>query len=76
MRPGCPWRQVLLPPSVGAELMAQGAERNAAPFFEVRTAAGGLTHVSVLDYTAAEGTIGLPLKVRSWLRGMLAAQHV
>ena len=33
------------------------------PFFELRTASGARTHVGVLEYSAAEGTVALPLQV-------------
>ena len=47
--------QVLLPPSAGAALLLQDAAVNGTPFFELHTASGARTHVSVLDYSAAEG---------------------
>lgn len=64
--------QVLLPPTVGSALLHQNAAVNGAPFFELRTASGACTHVGVLDYSAAEGTIALPLKVIRSLWGPYA----
>lgn len=55
--------QVLLPASVGASLLQQDAMVAGTPFFELRTASGARTHVGVLDYSAAEGTVALPLQV-------------
>lgn len=55
--------QVLLSASVGADLLQQNATVAGAPYFELRTASGATTHAGVLDYSAAEGTIGLPLQV-------------
>lgn len=55
--------QVLLPSSVGTSLLQQGASVNGAPFFHVQTPSGASTHVGVLSYEAAEGTIALPPKV-------------
>lgn len=55
--------QVLLPSSVGSSLLQQGASVNGAPFFHVQMPSGASTHVGVLSYEAAEGTIALPPKV-------------
>jgi hypothetical protein len=55
--------QVLLPASVGASLLQQNAMVAGTPYFELRTVSGARTHAGVLDYSAAEGTIALPLQV-------------
>lgn len=55
--------QVLLPASVGAALLQQNVMVAGTPYFEVRAASGARTHVGVLDYSAAEGTVALPLQV-------------
>lgn len=55
--------KVLLPSSIGALLLQQGASVNGAPFFQIQTPSGASTHGGVLSYDAAEGTIALPPKV-------------
>ncbi len=55
--------QVLLPPSAGAELMAQDAPKNGAQLFELRGASGALTHAGVLNFTAPEGCVAAPAHV-------------
>lgn len=58
------WRdKVLLPASVGAELMNQEASRNGGLMFQIKTPSGARTHAGVLEFTAPEGTICLPKKV-------------
>lgn len=53
--------KVVLPPSASRELDAQQASKNGQLFFEVHCAATDrTTHASILDFTAAEGTAGLP----------------
>jgi len=64
--------QVLLPSSVGAELMRQDAPKNGAQLFELRSAAGAVTHAGVLDFTAAEGSIAVPAHV---LRNLALVAH-
>ena len=61
--------QVLLPPSVGAALMAQEAPKNGPQFFELATPQGARTHVGVLDFTAVEGVAALPPHVARNLWG-------
>jgi hypothetical protein len=55
--------QVLLPPSAGAELMAQDAPKNGAQLFELRGASGARTHAGVLNFTAPEGCVAAPAHV-------------
>lgn len=56
--------KLLLPPSVGRHLLSQDAQKNGAPFFEVRhPILGRRTFAGVLEYTAAEGFVALPRKV-------------
>jgi ubiquitin fusion degradation protein 1 len=56
--------KLLLPPSAGRHLLSQDAQKNGAPFFEVRhPVLGCRTHAGVLEYTAAEGFVALPRKV-------------
>lgn len=51
--------KVLLPPSVGEELMRQDAPKNGAQLFEIASSSGR-THAGVLDFTAVEGTVAMP----------------
>ncbi|CAL5229441.1 g12764 [Coccomyxa viridis] len=51
--------KVLLPPSVGEDLMRQDAPKNGAQLFEIASTSGR-THAGVLDFTAVEGTIAVP----------------
>ena len=44
----CMGRQVLLPASVGAELMRQDASKNGAQLFELASATGRCMHAGVL----------------------------
>ncbi|GMH35773.1 hypothetical protein BSKO_03641 [Bryopsis sp. KO-2023] len=55
--------KILLPSSVSNDLMDQGSSRNGAMLFEVATPSGRSTHAGLLEFTAAEGTVGLPRKV-------------
>ena len=52
--------------------MAQDAPKNGTMFFQISTAQGRSTHVSVLDFTAAGGSVGLPSHVVAslWPSGM------
>ena len=53
--------KVVLPPSASRELEAQQAHKNGQLFFEVHCAATDrTTHASILDFSASEGTVGLP----------------
>ena len=53
--------KILLPPSAGRWLMDQCAMKNGAMFFEVAwPALGTRTHAGLLEFTAEEGTVGLP----------------
>ena len=53
--------KILLPPSAGRWLMDQCAMKNGAMFFEVACPAlGTRTHAGLLEFTAEEGTVGLP----------------
>ena len=61
--------QVVLPASMSQELMRQEAYRNGALLFELTTENGNRTHVGVLHFSAAEGTILLPPHVRRCLWG-------
>lgn len=50
---------------MGKELTDQGASRFGALLFELQTAGGRVcTHAGVLEFTAPEGTVMLPPKVR------------
>lgn len=51
--------KLTLPPSASAALMEQHATKNGQLFFEL-SAAGARTHGSILDFTAEEGTVGVP----------------
>lgn len=62
--------KLLLPPSVGASLMAQDAPKNGAMLFEVAASNGGKTHAGVLEFTAPEGVVLLPEKVANCLWGL------
>ena len=53
----CP--QILLPPSAGASLMGQDAYKNGPMFFQLTNAAGNRTHAGLLEFSAAEGFVGL-----------------
>lgn len=61
--------KLLLPASVGAELMRQDAPRNGAMLFELGHPNGRTTHAGLLEYTAPEGTVALPTKVLRCLWG-------
>lgn len=47
--------------------MDQDAPRNGTMFFQIRTSHGRSSHVSVLDFTAGPGTVGLPSQVAASL---------
>lgn len=71
--------QVSLPAGASAELMSQDAPKNGTMFFEIRTAQGRSTHVSVLEFTAGAGTVGLPSQVVAslWPSGVIpSGEHV
>ncbi|KAL3924493.1 MAG: hypothetical protein SGPRY_003898 [Prymnesium sp.] len=55
--------KLTLPPSANAALMEQQATRNGQLFFELSSGGGRRTHASILDFTAREGTVGLPHEV-------------
>ncbi|CAD7701033.1 unnamed protein product [Ostreobium quekettii] len=64
------WRdKVLLPPSFGAELMNQEASKNGGLLFEITAPSGGHTCAGLLEFSAPEGTVGLPKKVIQSLWG-------
>eukprot|EP00879_Flechtneria_rotunda_P005717 GHRR01006018.1.p1 GENE.GHRR01006018.1~~GHRR01006018.1.p1 ORF type:complete len:369 (+),score=168.11 GHRR01006018.1:324-1430(+) len=65
--------KLILPPSVGALLMAQDAPKNGAMLFEVAASNGGKTHAGVLEFTAPEGVVLLPSKVQNCLWGLPGA---
>lgn len=52
--------------------MRQDAPKNGAQLFELRSAAGAVTHAGVLDFTAAEGSIAVPAHV---LRNLALVAH-
>lgn len=54
-----PCLQVSLPPSAEQELTQQDASKNGAMLFEL-SSGGRRTHAGVLDFAAAEGTVGIP----------------
>ena len=43
--------------------MGQDAYKNGPMFFRLETAAGSCTHAGLLEFSAAEGFVALPLKV-------------
>lgn len=51
--------QILLPASARKDLMDQDTMRNGAMLFEIK-AGDRRTHAGVLDFSAVEGTVGLP----------------
>uniref|UniRef100_A0A061QRR2 Ubiquitin fusion degradaton n=1 Tax=Tetraselmis sp. GSL018 TaxID=582737 RepID=A0A061QRR2_9CHLO len=55
--------KIVLPASVGEELMSMDAPKNGAMMFELRTPSGSVTHAGVLEFTAPAGTALLPPKV-------------
>ncbi|KAL4434646.1 hypothetical protein ABPG77_002769 [Micractinium sp. CCAP 211/92] len=67
--------KILLPPSAGASLMAQDASKNGPMFFKLVTAAGSTTHAGLLEFSAAEGFVALPLKVIHSLWGPDATEE-
>ncbi len=62
--------QILLPPSVRHELMAQDAMKNGAMLFELQWE-GRRTHAGLLDFTAVEGTVALTAHTARNLFGSL-----
>lgn len=61
--------KVSLPRSVESVLMTQQAYKNGALTFEVAHPNGRRTHVGVLDFASAEGTVQLPEEVVRCLWG-------
>lgn len=59
----CPHTQILLPPSAGAALMIQDAYKNGPMYFRLTAPGGRYTHAGLLEFSAAEGFVALPLKV-------------
>jgi hypothetical protein len=55
--------KIVLPRSASVELEQQHATKNGQMFFELSTPTGRVTHASILDFSAAEGTVGLPEEV-------------
>ena len=51
--------QISLPPSAEQELTRQEASKNGAMLFEISSGRSH-THAGVLDFTAVEGTVGIP----------------
>ena len=52
--------KISLPYSAKVSLEEQQASKNGQLFFELSTADGRRTHAAILDYSAAEGTVGAP----------------
>jgi hypothetical protein len=48
--------------------MNQDAFKNGPMYFRLTNAAGNRTHAGLLEFSAAEGFIALPLKVRHFSR--------
>lgn len=66
--------KVLLPRSVGDNLLQQDAMKNGPYFFELKSIkTGRKTHAALLEFSAAEGFIGLPEKVVRCLFGVDAS---
>ncbi|KAF8073054.1 ufd1 [Scenedesmus sp. PABB004] len=65
--------KLVLPPSVGAALLDQGAPKNGAMLFEVAASNGASTHAGVLEFNAPEGVVLLPAKVANCLWGLPGA---
>ena len=65
--------QVLLPPSIGNELLRQDSPKNGSMFFELSSDQGNSTHAGVLDFTAPEGHIMVPPQVAAslWPEGAI-----
>ena len=63
-----------LPPSAEHELTRQEASKNGAMLFEL-VSGGNCTHAGVLDFTAVEGTVGVPPAVAHnlWGPGAIAS---
>lgn len=66
----------MLPASMGNDLTNQGASRNGAMMFELRSQDGRITHAGVLDFTAPEGTVQIPAKVRWCVCHVLSSHAV
>lgn len=63
--------KVLLPPSAGDALLRQEAMKNGPYFFELRSVTTGRhTHAALLEFSSAEGFVGLPEKVIRCLYGV------
>ncbi|KAL4856793.1 General transcription factor IIH subunit 2 [Chlorella vulgaris] len=67
--------KILLPPSAGTSLMNQDAFKNGPMYFRLTNAAGNRTHAGLLEFSAAEGFIALPLKVIRSLWGPNATEE-
>lgn len=52
---------------MGNQLTAQDASKNGALFFQLTSLGGLRTHAGLLDFNAAEGTIGIPPAVAASL---------
>jgi hypothetical protein len=61
--------KVLLPPSAGQSLLQQDAMKNGTYFFELSHPSGRRTHAALLEFSSAEGFIGVPRKVMRCLYG-------
>jgi len=55
--------KISLPRSAQLELEQQQASKNGLLFFELRAADGRVTHGSILEFSAAEGTVGCPAEL-------------
>ena len=57
--------------------MGQDAPKNGTMFFQIQTSRGISTHVSVLEFTAPAGTVGLPSEVIAslWPSGELPSDE-
>ena len=51
--------------------MQQDAYKNGPMFFRLETAAGSFTHAGLLEFSAAEGLVALPLKGGWWGLGVV-----
>jgi len=64
------WKdKVVLPASMGQEVMSQEAFKNGANLFELAADNGNRTHVGVLNFSAPEGSIQIPPHVMNCLWG-------
>jgi ubiquitin fusion degradation protein 1 len=55
--------KICLPRSASSELDSQHASKNGQLFFELSTPSGRVTHASILDFSAQEGTVGAPAEL-------------